>query len=398
LCVRGAIARGRRSRWQPLLRGDDARRIHRIVDRLLARPRVHGGSLASGEAGVALALSGLALVRDDERAARAARARMDRAIAAMAHDQMQPWLFDGFAGIAWVAHHLYGEGAAEVDAAIAQVARRRSASHELCGGVAGLGVYALDRPRAGLSGVLASLGSSAVRDADGVAWETPVALLPPGVVPPGTRRHINLGLAHGLPGVIGMLALARAALADRAIAGGGGAGGPRSGGAMSAELLDGAVRWLLASRLPEDTASWFPAWVDPGVARVPGRQGWCYGDAAIARVLWLAAEAADEPAWRRIALQVARRAAARPLPEGGELDAGLCHGSAGLGHIFNHHWQATGERVFADAARRWFRLALARLDHLSGDGLLSGKTGVALALLHAVTPRAPTWDRVLLLS
>ncbi|HEX7843972.1 MAG TPA: lanthionine synthetase LanC family protein, partial [Kofleriaceae bacterium] len=105
------------------------------------------------------------------------------------------------------------------------------------------------------------------------------------------------------------------------------------------------------------------------------------------------------PAWRRIALQVARRAAARPLPPAADsLDAGLCHGSAGLGHLFNRHWQETGDRVFADAARRWFDRALARLDHVSGDGLLSGKTGVALALLHAITAHEPTWDRVLLLS
>ncbi|HEY0476109.1 MAG TPA: hypothetical protein VGD37_01215, partial [Kofleriaceae bacterium] len=179
------FARHRRARWRPLIRGSDARRVHRAVDRLLAAPRVRGASLSSGQAGVALALHGLAAARDDDRAARAARARMDRAIAAMARDRMSPWLFDGFAGIAWVAHHLFGDGAAEIDAVIARAARVRSAPHELCGGIAGLGVYALARPRAGLSGVLASLRGSAVRDADGLAWETPVALLPPGAVPPG---------------------------------------------------------------------------------------------------------------------------------------------------------------------------------------------------------------------
>jgi hypothetical protein len=168
--------------------------------------------------------------------------------------------------------------------------------------------------------------------------------------------------------------------------------------AASSVLLEGAVRWLLAHRLPDGAASCFPGWIDPGVAPLPSRQGWCYGDAAIARVLWLAASAADEPAWRRVALDVARRAAARPLPAGGAIDAGLCHGSAGLAHIFNRHWQATGERVFADAARRWFGRALARIDRVSGGGLLSGRAGVVLALLHAVSAREPTWDRVLLLS
>jgi len=353
------------------------------VERLLAGARARGASLASGDAGIALALARLAVARDDDGAARAARVRMDRAIAAMARDVMAPWLFDGFTGIAWVAHHVYGEASAEVDAAVARVARHRSVAHDLYGGLVGLGVYALARPRAGLAGVVTSLGKSAVRDADGVGWETAVDSLPPGALPSGTRRHFNLGMAHGLPGVIGLLAV--------------GCGSP-SRDATSTALLDGAVRWLLAHRLPAGDASCFPGWIDPGVAPVPARQGWCYGDAAIARVLWLAARAADEPAWRRVALDVARRAAARPLPIGGAVDAGLCHGSAGLAHIFNRHWQATGERVFADAARRWFRDALARIDRVSGGGFLSGRAGVALALLHATTAHEPTWDRVLLLS
>jgi len=197
------------------------------VDRLLAGPRARGASLASGDAGIALALAGLAVARDDDGAARAARVRMDRAIAAMARDVMAPWLFDGFAGIAWVAHHVFGEGSAEVDAAVARVARHRSVAHDLYGGLVGLGVYALARPRAGLPGVVTRLGKSAVRDADGVGWETAVDSLPPGALPPGTRRHFNLGIAHGLPGVIGLLAVGH---------------GLPSRDTTSTALLDGAVR------------------------------------------------------------------------------------------------------------------------------------------------------------
>lgn len=369
-----------------------------MVDGLLAAPRVSGPSLGVGDAGLALAFAELARSRGDEAAAQAARACMDRAIDAMARDAMAPWLFDGFTGIAWAAHHLFGEGSAEIDAAVARVVHDRPAVHELLGGIAGLGLYALARPRAGLGGVVASLGKSALRDADGVTWETPISLVPAGSLPPGTRRHVNLGLAHGLPGVLGLLALSYDAAGGGPLGRGVAGSGPRSRRAAIAALLDDAVRWLLAHRLPDGAAAWFPGWIDPGVRPWLGRQGWCYGDAAIARVLWLAARAADEPDWRRIALEVARRAALRPLPRAADMDAGLCHGSAGLAHIFNHHWQDTGERVFADAARRWLHRALACLDRVPGDGLLSGRAGVALALLHATTPHEPTWDRVLLLS
>src|SRR5882672_2354920 len=153
-------------RWRPLLRGDDARRAHRAVADLLVGARARGASLASGEAGIALALVGMAEAYGDERAARAARIHMDRALAAMARDAMAPWLFDGFAGIAWVAHHAFGAGSIEIDAAIARAARHASLGHELLRGLVGLGVYALVRPRAGLGLVVKRLDRSAVRDGD----------------------------------------------------------------------------------------------------------------------------------------------------------------------------------------------------------------------------------------
>src|SRR5262245_20275221 len=142
---------------------------------------------------------GMAEAYGDERAARGAQIRMDRALAAMARDAMAPWLFDGFAGIAWVAHHVLGAGSVEIDAAIARAARHASLGHELLRGLVGLGVYALARPRAGLGLVVKRLDRSAVRDGDGVAWETAVDSLPAGALPRGTRRHFNLGIAHGSP-------------------------------------------------------------------------------------------------------------------------------------------------------------------------------------------------------
>src|SRR5258705_283319 len=100
-------------------------------------------------------------------------------------------------------------------AQVARAARDRNAPPELYAGLAGLGVYALARPRAGLSGIVAGLRRSAVRDAEGITWETPLAMLPPGVLPPGAHHHYNLGIAHGLPGVLGMLALAFPAMVDQ---------------------------------------------------------------------------------------------------------------------------------------------------------------------------------------
>lgn len=109
---------------------------------------------------------------------------------------------------------------------------------------------------------------------------------------------------------------------------------------------------------------------------------------------------------------IAARALAREPHEAGVRDAGLCHGAAGLGHIANRLFWATGEERFRDLAQVWFGRVLRSRgegpyggvqawlgDKYSADpGLLTGATGVALALAAAVTSSAPEWDRLLLLS
>jgi hypothetical protein len=77
-------------------------------------------------------------------------------------------------------------------------------------------------------------------------------------------------------------------------------------------------------------------------------------------------------------------------------------------------FQATGEPRLAEAARSWFERTLAMRrpgrgiggfeawqpgEARSADpGLLTGATGIALALLAATTNIEPLWDRMLLAS
>ena len=176
-------------------------------------------------------------------------------------------------------------------------------------------------------------------------------------------------------------------------------------------MLEGAVAWLLAQN--GDTDSAFPYCVGPRIKPVPSRLAWCYGDLGIAIALLGAARGASQPEWEREALRAARRAAARPFARSGVADGGLCHGAAGAGHLFNRLYQATGEPWLRAAAQVWFRrtLKMRRTGRgiagysafrqgafLTDPGILEGAAGVALALAAAVTPLAPDWDRLLLLS
>jgi len=184
------------------------------------------------------------------------------------------------------------------------------------------------------------------------------------------------------------------------------------------KLLRGAVDWLLSRKLPADGESAFPDGWGPEAELLPARAAWCYGDPGIAATLWLAGRIAGEPAWEAEALELARRAAQRTPESGSIRDACLCHGAAGLGHIYNRLYQATGDPELLAAARTWMLRALdfqkpgrgvagfvtwgpdakSEMGWRSDPCLLTGAAGIALALLAATTPGEPAWDRFLLLS
>jgi hypothetical protein len=275
---------------------------------------------------------------------------------------------------------------------------------DLLYGLVGIGVYALERlPRRSaktMARLVVERLADCAEEPDGLAaWPTP----------PGERAfrpdgEFNLGLAHGAPGVIGFLG--RAAAAGIA---------PRT----TVPLLQKATTWLLARRLPAGRGTAYPGYCErTGVPGPPVRTAWCYGDPGVASGLLAAARGAENGGWRAEAIRIASGAARRPLEETRVVDAGLCHGSAGLGQIFNRLWQATGDPVMHDAAVGWFRRTLdfhrpghgiggfvavtgpsiSELREVADPGVLTGTAGIALALLAATTPIAPEWDRVLLVS
>jgi hypothetical protein len=151
--------------------------------------------------------------------------------------------------------------------------------------------------------------------------------------------------------------------------------------------------------------------IAPGLEPSPSRSAWCYGDPGIAATLLVAARGAGRPDWEREAVALARQAADRPPAQTRVCDAGLCHGAAGLGHIFNRITQFTRDDRLAAAARHWFTRALDMRQPASGiagfaalrsgedgteswvaeRGILTGAAGVGLALLAAVTSFEPAW-------
>ena len=418
-------------RWSPILTGAlaaDARDAVRAIGDALrtAAPSVGPDgdpgaasepSLSGGRAGQAVLYAYLAKAGLAADARQTSKAFLDEAARFVSDVPLPPWFYQGFPGVAWAVAHLDdaedegdGDPNEDIDAALhAYVARSPwTGEYDLVSGLVGLGVYALEGlPRAGARRLLAliveRLEETTERTEAGVRWLTPPRFLPDGLREKAPRGYYNLGLAHGVPGVIALL---------------GGVCAAGMAPAKARRLLDGAVSGLLSQKLPPGASSAFPAWTAPGVPAVPARSAWCYGDPGVAAALLCAARAVDNASWEREALEIARRAAARPADETGVRDAGLCHGAAGLAHLFNRMYQATGDPWLGNAARSWFARTLelrrpgcgiggyaalrSRPDEparwAEDSGLLTGAAGIALALLAAVTPVEPAWDRMLLVS
>jgi hypothetical protein len=408
------------SPWQPLLAGtaaDQAREaVHDILDALassLSSPSlVH---LSFG--GPAFLFCYLSECSARDRHLSGVRATLEAALENALEGPLHAGLYGGLAGIGWAAvrlQHAFGiDGervAREVDDALAEYLGQSpwTDPYDLISGLVGLGVYSLERlprplARTCLERILDRLAETAERRPDGVTWLSRpewIGDLARARYPDG---NYNLGLAHGVSGVIGLLGGMVAANIEVA---------------RARPLLESTVRWQLAADLPDNQG--FPFWLDAqtGMTNRPARLAWCYGDAGVAAAILCAARAAGQKLWEEEALQIARRAARR-LPQSCDIvDACLCHGAAGLGHLFNRLYQTTGDGELAEAARFWFRqvFALRQPDKaiagfpfwdidssgagtwVESAGFLTGAAGVGLALLAAISPVEPSWDRLLLVS
>jgi hypothetical protein len=384
--------------------------------------------LADGPAGAALFFHYLDQARPGKGYGEQASAYLEAAIAATAEAVSLPGLFTGFPGVAWTLEHLTGrllappaigeaDAGAEVARALVRYLRHlpRYEGYDLFHGLAGLGIWALERgPWSGaaeaMDSVVRELAEHAERCADGITWHSPPERLTADERATYPQGCYKLGVAHGVPGVIGVLGGMLSAGLD---------------GGAARELLVGAVEWLLRQALPPGASSCFPGAVAPGIEPRPARLGWCRGDGGVALALLVAARAAGKPEWERQALAVARAAAGRPVDPARACHSGLCHGAAGIAHLFNRLFHATGDPLFEAEAVAWIERLLAlrqpglglagwlfwRVISKGADpdpgvgwlqlpvpGFLTGVAGVGLALLGAVSPIEPAWDRVMLCS
>ena len=301
----------------------------------------------------------------------------------------------------------------EVDAAV--INRLLSLKKNLCAfdllnGLVGYGVYFLERwpsgySERGLRLVVVALNEIAETMPTGITtWRTV-----PDVLPHQERKlwpdgYYNLGVAHGVPGVVHFLwQVTKTGLELRTVS----------------RLLDGALMWLIGQAGSDKRRLRFKAWVSPGGKSSDARPVWCYGDLGVAAVLLQVARESGDDALNTLVREMLDTCLQLPIESYHIQDAGLCHGASGVAHMYNRIYQHSGDPRFRDAALSWYEQLLRMFSAGTGfggytmyaatgpggtpvrepwPGFLGGSIGVALALLAAVTPVEPCWDRLMLLS
>ncbi|MDV6291298.1 lanthionine synthetase C family protein [Streptomyces sp. UP1A-1] len=278
----------------------------------------------------------------------------------------------------------------------------RMAEYDLISGLTGLGAFLLrsERGRA-LERVLHYLVRLLTEPVTVAGHQVPgwwAADSPSGTTEHGTfsTGHANLGLAHGMPGPLALLALAA-----------------RAGYSVDGQdkALDEGITVLTHWAQPHasGTIGWpGPLPLDtflagPTPATKPQRPSWCYGTPGIGRALQLAALTRHDDQARQTAEQAVLDSITDPLHLTQLSDATVCHGWAGL--------LLTCDHVAADATTSGIAHQLPKLRaqlnrHLvqheipQDAGLLEGNAGVRLTLhtLHTPRPADLGWETCLLLN
>jgi lantibiotic modifying enzyme len=217
----------------------------------------------------------------------------------------------------------------------------------------------------------------------------------------------NLGVAHGMPGVLAALCAAAEAGLSAAIA---------------RDRVGAMASWLAGHQLDEPGGpGWAPALSADPVTRAPvfdpgqepGRAAWCYGTPGVAITLFSAADVLAEPGLAAVAGAALDRVTRSSAHERQAFAPTLCHGQAGLLMIGRraHAWTGADRflvmqdeclRALAEAAdeRNTYVFAdePAAGKIVQNPGMLTGAAGILLALCGTASPAAAGWDDVFFLA
>lgn len=406
--------------WIPLsdyqLKGKLELKIKEIAEVLINLPdsEVESISLMSGKTGIALFLYYYARFIESEKYFDHATRLLKNIFDEINDGKVYHSFAGGIAGIGFTINNLSANDLIvsdnndpfeSIDAYLSAYMMKdiKNGNYDYLHGALGVGLYFLsslnEKREKNLERLIEKLESISHKNDDGsISWISPMQHN-------GDQMAYNLGLSHGLASIIGFLARAyeKQICVEKTI-----------------KLLSGAVSFLIKNKQDfKEHLSFFPNWVIKGGYPQTSRLAWCYGDLGIAFSLYYAAGVVSKEEWASTALEILKYSTERrDLLKNGLKDAGLCHGTAGVAHIFNRLFNMTKLPHFQEAAGYWFEKSLEmakffngfagyqsyiydtneEINYVNNAGFLEGVAGIGLSMMGAVSSFEPGWDEALLLS
>ncbi|MCD4794091.1 MAG: lanthionine synthetase C family protein [Bacteroidales bacterium] len=332
------------------------------------------------------------------------------------NDTVYPTFAGGLSGIGWLIEFLEQNNLIECDTdeTIGELDEYlnktmlsflNEGNYDYLHGAGGIALYFLKRNRLNkfegyISNFVDILKNKGVFDIENeVKWISKI-----GIHEPNPTDVYNISLSHGLSSTISILTK----ICSQNI-----------NAKTSFELLKKSLNFLLRYQQDaEKIGSFFPSTVSiENHTASQSRLGWCYGDLGIAVSLYNAAKLLNDAEIEKFAIEVLLfNSKRRDLEENSVRDAGMCHGTAGIAHIYKRMFLNTRLKEFKETANFWYEQTLNMAYHkdsLSGYkafrtekyggwteefGFLEGIAGIGLALMSSISDIDPAWDEILLLS
>lgn len=285
-----------------------------------------------------------------------------------------------------------------------------SNKYDAVSGIAGIGTYVLSRTDSSAEVSIDSVLNTIIwlsGELEGLPrYWTPRDFIHVGFGNHPLFKHgmINLGLSHGIPGLLSLLALAYLK-------------GSRNDGISKA--IESMARKVVECAYADEHGINWPAAVGISAKRScipssgPSRTAWCYGTPGVAHSLWLAGEALNKNEFKAKAVMGMESSVRRAELLNHNSSPGFCHGLSGFLHLLLKFYNLTHSEVIANGAIEIFDklISLYSSENLLGfqnTGLLNqkvddprlfeGASGIALVLFASSTDVIPAWDRVFMLS
>ncbi|HUR09719.1 MAG TPA: lanthionine synthetase C family protein [Flavitalea sp.] len=370
--------------------------------------------LLGGKAGITLLFAYLSKAFPEKKYLQATLDYLDELSDSLSTEELSHNMSAGVAGIAFVFQHLRNIGILDneddlnlldLDEFIAQGVEHdfSTGNWDPLHGITGLGIYFLERntetgEKKYLEKIVDHLTEMRTEVGEYKVWITPG-------FGKYSNDNYNLGLAHGMPGVLSFLAQV-----------------------YSRGIRQNEIESIISSSLPfllkheyVDEIYCFPTAIDvlPKEEKEQNsRLAWCYGDLCMAFAIIHCGIALQNDGWLNKGIEVALKTTHRTLENSDCNDAPFCHGTVGLLHLYHRLYSLTKNETFKSASQKWLDISLHEF-YKPGEGaggyfsrsfneeknnfelipkysLLEGSAGIALVYLSYLYDINPDWDIIFL--